>query len=126
MLRGLAACRLLGRRLVRLRIRHPVEEDLDQKDASASVPPPNWKEMMEMLRRVPCFTDVEPFLTKMLDFFSLTKRISVNMGGDPPVFVTAQFPFNMLESVVFRIQQLQDCMVQETAEVVIFSTFLLS
>ena len=103
MLRGLAACWLLGRRLAQLRIKHPVEKDLDQKDASASVPPPNWEEMMEMLRRVPCFTDVKPPLTKMLDFFSLTKRISMNMGGDPPVFVTAQFPFNKLESAVFRI-----------------------
>lgn len=81
---------------------------------------------MEMLRRVPCFTNAEPPLTKMLDLFSLTMRISVNMGGDPPVFVTTWFSFGTPESVVSHIQQLQDCMVQETAEVVIFSDFLLS
>ncbi|KAL6334747.1 hypothetical protein AAG906_021406 [Vitis piasezkii] len=31
--------------------------------------------MMEMLRRVPCFTDAEPPSTKMSDFFPLTKWI---------------------------------------------------
>ena len=44
---------------------------------------------MGMLRQVPCFTDVEPPSTKMSNFFSLTKLILVNMGGDPPVFVSA-------------------------------------
>ena len=66
---------------------------------------------MGMLRQVPCFTDVEPPSTKMSDFFSLAKLILVNMGGDPPVFVSARLPFGTLESVVSRIQQLQDCMV---------------
>lgn len=81
---------------------------------------------MGMLRQVPCFTDVEPPSIKMSDFFSLTKLILVNMGDDPPVFVSAQLPFGMLESIVSRIQQLQDCTIQETAKVVIFSAFLLS
>lgn len=104
----------------------PVKEDLDQKDAFASVSHLSWEEMMGMLRRVPCFTNVEPPLTKMLDFFSLTKRILVNMGGDPPVFVSARLPFGTLESTISPIQQLQDYTVQETTKVVIFSVFLLS
>ena len=66
---------------------------------------------MEMLRRVPCFTDVEPPSTKMSDFFPLTKQISVNMGSDPPIFVSTQLPFGKLESTVSCIQQLQDCTV---------------
>ena len=37
----------------------PVDEVLDQKDTLASAPPPSWDEMMEMLRRVLCFTDAE-------------------------------------------------------------------
>lgn len=81
---------------------------------------------MGMLRRVPCFTDVESHSTKMSDLFSFTKRISMNMGDDPPVFVSARLPFGTPESVVSRIQQLQDCTVQETVEVVIFSVFLFS
>ena len=81
---------------------------------------------MEMLRRVPCFIDAEPPSTKMSDFFSLTKWISVNMGGDPPIFVTSWFPFGTPESVVSRIQQLQDCTVQKTMKMVIFSAFLIS
>ncbi|KAL6321734.1 hypothetical protein AAG906_031248 [Vitis piasezkii] len=75
--------------------------------------------MMEMLRRVLCFIDVEPPSTKMSDFFPLTKRISVNLGGEPPIFVSARLLFGMPESVISRIQQLQDCTVQETAEVVV-------
>ncbi|RVW91808.1 hypothetical protein CK203_045906 [Vitis vinifera] len=42
-------------------------------------------DIMEMLRRVPCFTDAESPSTKMSDFFPLTKRISVNLGGEPLV-----------------------------------------
>ena len=37
---------------------------------------------MEMLRRVPCFTDLKPPSTKMSDFFPLIKWISVNIGSD--------------------------------------------
>lgn len=94
-----------------------VEEVLDQKDTPTSVPPPSWDEMMEMLKRVSCFTDAESHSTKMADFFLLTKRISVNLGGDPPVFVSTRLSFYMLKSIISCIQQLQDCMVQETAEV---------
>lgn len=50
-----------------------VEEDLDQKDVPASVPPLSWEEMLEMLNRVPCFTDVKLPSTKMSNFFPLTK-----------------------------------------------------
>lgn len=58
---------------------------------------------MEMLRWVLCFTDVEPPSTNMSDFFPLTKRISVNLGGEPPIFVLAQLFFGMLESVISHI-----------------------
>ena len=68
----------------------PVKEALDQKDTPASALPPSWEEMMEMLRWVPCFTNAEPLSTKMLDFFPLTKWISVNLGGEPPIFVLAR------------------------------------
>ena len=51
----------------------PVEEVLDQKDTPASALPPSWDEMMDMLKRVSCFTDAEPPSTKMSDFFPLTK-----------------------------------------------------
>lgn len=45
---------------------------------------------MEMLRRVPCFTNAKLSSTKILDFLPFTKRISVNLGGDPLIFLTAQ------------------------------------
>ncbi|RVW44261.1 hypothetical protein CK203_099618 [Vitis vinifera] len=48
----------------------------DEKGNPAPAAPPTWKEMMEMLKRVSCFTDVEAPSTKMSDFFPLTKRIS--------------------------------------------------
>lgn len=83
-----------------------VEEDLDQKDASVSVLFLSWEEMMEMLRWVPCFIDAEPPSTKMSNFFPLTKRILMNIGGDPPIFVSARLPFGMPEFAVARIQQL--------------------
>ena len=47
---------------------------------------------MEMLKGVPCFTDAEAPSTRMFDFFLLTKRVSVNIGGDPPTFVNARHP----------------------------------
>lgn len=37
---------------------------------------------MEVLKMVSCFTDAEAPSTRMSYFFSLTKRVSVNMGGD--------------------------------------------
>lgn len=70
-----------------------VEEALDQKDTPASAFPHSWEEMMEMLRWVPCFTNSEPPSTKMSDFFPLTKWISVNLGDEPPIFVSARLPF---------------------------------
>lgn len=50
-----------------------VEEGLDQKDVPASVPPPSWEEILEMLSWVPCFTDVKLPSTKISNFFPLTK-----------------------------------------------------
>ncbi|RVW31663.1 hypothetical protein CK203_092744 [Vitis vinifera] len=55
----------------------------------------------------------------MSDFFPLTKQVSVNMGGDPPTFVSARLPFGTPESVVSCIQHLQEWMVLETTEVVV-------
>ena len=72
-----------------------------------------------MLKGVPCFMDVEAPSTKMSDFFPLTKRVSVNMRGDPPTFVSARLPFGTPESVMSCIQHLQEWTVPETAEVVI-------
>lgn len=83
-----------------------VDEVLDQKDTLTSALPPSWDEMMETLKRMSCFTDVELPSTKMLDFFPLTKRISVNLGGDPPIFVSTRLPFGTPESTISRIQQL--------------------
>lgn len=101
----------------------PTEEVSDQKDTPAPTFPPSWDEMIEMLRHVPCFTDAEPSSTKMFDFFLLTKRISVNLSGDPPSFVLAKLSFGMPKFAVACIQQLQDCTVLKTAEVVLFSYF---
>lgn len=75
----------------------------DQKDTSTPAFPSSWDEMVEMLKHVPCFTNVEPPSTKMSDFFPLTKRISVNLGGDLPFFVSARLPFGTPESTVARI-----------------------
>ena len=53
---------------------------------------------MEMLNKVSCFTDAELPSTKMSDFFPLTKRVTVNLGGDPLVFVLAQLPFRIMHT----------------------------
>lgn len=91
----------------------------DEKGSPAPTTPPSWEKMMEMLKRVSCFTNAETPSSKMLDLFPLTKRISVNMSGDPPTFVLARLPFGTLEFVVSCIQHLQEWTVPETAEVVI-------
>ena len=77
-----------------------------------------------MLKGVSCFTDAEAPSTKMSDFFPLTKQVFVNMGGDPPTFVSARLPFGTPKSVVSCIQYLQEWMMPKTIEVVIH--FILS
>ena len=100
------------------------EEASNKKSSPAAMVPPSWEEMMEMLKGVSCFTDVEAHSTRMSDFFSLTKRVSVNMGGDPPAFVKARLLFGTLESIVSCIQHLQEWTIPDTAEVVIISLLL--
>ena len=85
----------------------PAEGVLDEKGSPSPIVPPSWEGMMEMLKCVPCFTDAEAPYTKMLDFFPLTKQISVNMSDHPPSF-SARLPFDTPESVVFCIQHLQE------------------
>lgn len=81
----------------------PVEKVLDQKDNPIPASPPSWDKMMDMLKCVPCFIDVEPPSTKMLESFPLTKRISVNLGGDPLSFVLVGLLFGTLKSAVSHI-----------------------
>lgn len=47
----------------------PIDDDLDKKDATIPLHAPNWEEMAEMLKQVPCFTEAKPPSTKMLNFF---------------------------------------------------------
>ena len=84
----------------------PAEGVPDEKDSPAPVTLPSLDEMMEMLNHVLCFTNSETPSTKMSYFFPFTKRISVNMGGDPLSFVSARLLFGTPKSAVFRIQQL--------------------
>ena len=72
-----------------------------------------------MLKGVSYFTDAEAPSTKMSDFFPLTKRVSVNMGGNHLAFVSTRLSFGTPESVVSCIQHLQEWTVPETAEMVI-------
>ena len=72
-----------------------------------------------MLKGVPCFTEAEAPSMKISDFFPLNKWFSVNMGGDPPIFVKARLHFGTLESVVSCIQHLHEWTIPETVEVVI-------
>lgn len=81
--------------------------------------------MKEILKQTSNFTDLESHPTKMSDFFPATKRLSVNMGDDPLVFVTARLLFSTRKSAIARIQQLQECTAREIAEVVNFLTSLL-
>ncbi|KAL6332099.1 hypothetical protein AAG906_020780 [Vitis piasezkii] len=95
------------------------EKAPDEKSSLDAAVPPSWEELMEMLKGVSCFTDAEAPSTRMSDFFSLTKRVSLNIGGDPPAFVKAQLPFGTPESVVSCIQHLQEWTIPETVEVVV-------
>ena len=97
------------------------EEAPNEKSSLTITVPPSWKEMMEMLKGVTCFTDGEASSIRMSDFFLLTKWVSANMGGDQPAFVKAQLLFGTLESAVSCIQHLQEWTIPETTEVVIIS-----
>lgn len=84
-------------------------EGLDEKQVSTPFHPPtsrtlNWEEMVELLKQVPCFTEVEPLMTKMSDFFSLTKQITVEIDGNPPISTVVQLSFGTLKSIVSCIQ----------------------
>ena len=74
------------------------EGALDEKSSPTPAVPPSWEKLMEILKGVSCFTDAEAPSTKMSNFFSLTKRVSVNMRGNPPA--STQLPFGTLESSV--------------------------
>lgn len=95
------------------------EEAPDEKSSPTATVPPSWEELMEMLKGVSCFTDAKAPSTRMSDFFLLTTRVSVNMGGDTPAFVKERLPFGTPESAVSCIQHLQEWMIPEAAEVVV-------
>ena len=82
------------------------EKASDEKSSPAAAVPSSWEKMMEMLKGVSCFTDAKAPSTKMFDSFLLTKRVSMNMGCDPPTFVKARLPFSTPESAVSYIQHL--------------------
>lgn len=91
----------------------------------ASIPPhpqaprtPNREEMVELLKQVPYFTEVEPPVTSMEDFFLATKRITMDLDEDPLISFVARLPFNTLESVVSNIRTMQDYTIVETTKVV--------
>ena len=63
--------------------------------------------MVEILKQVPCFIEVEPPPTKMSDFFPLTKQILVNLEGNPPISISARLSFGTPEIVVSYIQSMQ-------------------
>ena len=48
----------------------PVERVLDEKGSPRPIVPPSWEEMMEMLKRVPCFKDAEAPYTKNVRLLS--------------------------------------------------------
>ena len=91
------------------------EEGPDQKSSPTAAVPRSWEEMMEMLKGVSCFTNAEAPSIRMFDFFPFTKRVSVNMGGDPPTFVKARLPFGtsrvcrVLHSASAGMDNPQDC-----------------
>ena len=80
--------------------------------------------MVEMLKQIPCFIEVDPPSTKLSDFFQLSKWISVNLEGDPPVSVSAWLPFSTPKSIVSCIQLMQGYTAQQTTEVVNLSLSL--
>lgn len=84
------------------------------------VPPraPSWEEIMELLKQVPCFTETKPPSTKMSDFVPLTKRVLVDINNNFPISIAARLPYRTLESVVSRIQPMQDYTTHEMVEVV--------
>ncbi|RVW44574.1 hypothetical protein CK203_116537 [Vitis vinifera] len=82
------------------------------------VPDEHHEETTELLKQVPCFTELEPRSTNMNDFFSLTNQFFVKMAGDPPITVVPCLPRGTPESVLSRIKPIQDHTAVKTAEVV--------
>ena len=76
--------------------------------------------MAALLKQVSCFTEVEPLLIDMVNFFPLTKRVSADLGSNPPINVAARLSYGTPESIVSRIQPMQDYLAHETKEVVNF------
>lgn len=93
-------------------------DDHNGKDAPISSHTPSQEETTELLKQVPCFTELEPRSTNMNDFFSLTNQFFVKMAGDPPITVVPCLPRGTPESVLSRIKPIQDHTAVKTAEVV--------
>ncbi|RVX10453.1 hypothetical protein CK203_016853 [Vitis vinifera] len=70
--------------------------------------------MAALLKQVSCFTETEPLLINMVNFFPLTKQVLADLGGNPLVNVAAQLSYGTPESIVSRIQPMQDYSAHET------------
>ena len=57
------------------------------------------------------------------DLFSTTRRISVDLDGDPNIFFMARLSFGTPESVASRILPMQNYTAFETIEMVSVSSF---
>ncbi|RVW25247.1 hypothetical protein CK203_108206 [Vitis vinifera] len=82
----------------------------DSVECVAFVPPcpktpraPSWKEMVELLKQVPCFTESEGLVNNIGDLFSTTRRVSMDLSGDPNISFVARLPFNTLDSIASHI-----------------------
>lgn len=57
-------------------------------------------------------------MTSMGDFFSATKRVTVDLEYDSSISFAAPLPFGIPESIVSCIRPMQDYTATETVEVV--------
>lgn len=75
---------------------------------------PSWEEIKELLRKVPCFTALEPPAPDIDALFPLTRRHFVSLPSDPLITDVSYLPYGTPESVLWCINPMQRYTAKET------------
>ena len=93
-------------------------DDHNDKDALINSHALSWEEIAKLLKQVPCFTEFEPHLADLMDFFWLTHQFFMDIIGNPSITVVVNLPCGTSEFVLSHIQLMEDYTIFETAKVV--------
>ena len=76
------------------------------------------------MKQILCFTEKETLVNNIGDLFPATRRVSMDLDGDPNISFVARLPFDTPESVASHILPMLDYTANETVKVTSISPLL--